>query len=480
MRRVIAVLPVLAGREGEAHAIDVGGRLGRRLRPADRALPRADAEAVPVRPRRAEPVHLDVDGVRAQRRRVGVGARDDAREVLVVGHFPDDAHGLVGHAAAGRQRIGCEPCPQHHPVVGRIARRDAERERRSIEARPRLQGRSLDAARSGPQHVEREAVGPGRGRGEHASGVTEEAAAGEDDHERRHRALPACQAASITSSEAPSLPTGVPASASRASMARKRVGELAVGGAQQRLGIVIELAGEVGDGEQQVADLLGDVRPIAGGEGVADLRRLLVDLLEHLRRRRPVEADLGRLRGDPGGAQQRRQPFGHAVDPARTFAALLGALDHLDRVPAVLHGIGRGDVRGAGVGREDVRVTADQLGADVVQRVGDREVAGLGAELREEHAFEHEVADFALQFVEIAAFGRLDDFVCFLEDEGQQRVERLLAIPRTAGRAAQDPHQRHEGVEGRARGGAGGRRHVRGRGCGRLGHDLGRDAIIGR
>ena len=111
---------------------------------------------------------------------------------------------------------------------------------------------------------------------------------------------PACQAASITSSVAASVPTGVPASARRASMARKRVGELAVGGAQQRLGIDDRACGPGSTTANSRSPISSATCvAIAAGQRVADLGRLLVDLLEHLRRRRPFEADLGGLGGDP-------------------------------------------------------------------------------------------------------------------------------------------------------------------------------------
>ena len=106
VRREVALLPVLAGREAEAHAIDVGVAAGRGPGPSDRALPRAGAEAVPVGPRRAEAVDFDVDGVGAQRRRVDAAAGDQLREPLVLGDLPRRrGRFLAGHAAAVGERL---------------------------------------------------------------------------------------------------------------------------------------------------------------------------------------------------------------------------------------------------------------------------------------------------------------------------------------------------------------------------------------
>ena len=123
-------------------------------------------------------------------------------------------------------------------------------------------------------------------------------------------------------------------------------------------------------------------------------------------------------------------------------------------------------------------MTADQLGAHVVQRVGDGEapVSAQSCDRNTPSNIRSPISPLSSSM--IAALGGLDHLVRFLEDEGEQRVERLLAIPRAAGRAAQDLHQRDEGLEGRA-----GRRsrraaaRARARGGG-LGHDVGRDAII--
>ena len=93
----------------------------------------------------------------------------------------------------------------------------------------------------------------------------------------------------------------------------------------------------------------------------------------------------------------------------------------------------------------------------LLQRVGDREMPGLGLELRQEHRLEHEVAELLAERVVVVAVDGLEHFVGLLEHERLQRVDRLLAIPRAAVRAAQRGHDLDEA--GELLGGAIGMRH---------------------
>ena len=81
---------------------------------------------------------------------------------------------------------------------------------------------------------------------------------------------------------------------------------------------------------------------------------------------------------------------------------------------------------------EDMRVASQQLLDNRPQRVVYREQPALGRELREEYALEDVVAYLLAQRAHVAALDRVDHFVRFLEHEMRQRVERLIAIPRTA------------------------------------------------
>ena len=89
----------------------------------------------------------------------------------------------------------------------------------------------------------------------------------------------------------------------------------------------------------------------------------------------------------------------------------------------------------------------DQLVGDALQRVGDREVPGLRFELREEHRLEHEVAELLRQGRVIVAIDSLEHFVRLFEHERLQRVDRLLAIPRTPLGSAKRGHDLDEAGE---------------------------------
>ena len=87
------------------------------------------------------------------------------------------------------------------------------------------------------------------------------------------------------------------------------------------------------------------------------------------------------------------------------------------------------------------------MSAIALQRVGNREVAGLGLELREKHRLEHEIAELLAQRGVIVRVDRLEHLVGFLEHERLQRVDGLLAIPRTAVGPAQRGHDLDEAGE---------------------------------
>ena len=148
-------------------------------------------------------------------------------------------------------------------------------------------------------------------------------------------------------------------------------------------------------------------------------------------------------------AEQRRQRGGNAAQQRLRLARYTarGLLLRLDLFPPHTH-LTRGiERRLARVAREHVRVPPHQLVGDTLQRIGDREVTGLGLELREEHRLEDEVAELLAERRVIVAIDGLDHLVGFLEHKRLQRVDRLLAIPRTAVRSAQRGHGLDEAVE---------------------------------
>ena len=79
-----------------------------------------------------------------------------------------------------------------------------------------------------------------------------------------------------------------------------------------------------------------------------------------------------------------------------------------------------------------MRVPAYELGGDCLDGVGDREVALLVRDLREEHDLEEQVAELLAEPGGVAAVDRLERLVGLLEQERAQRLQRLLAIPRAA------------------------------------------------
>ena len=107
-----------------------------------------------------------------------------------------------------------------------------------------------------------------------------------------------------------------PAARSASSIAKAAL-ELGVGLAQRRLAVHVQVARQIDRREQQIADLVA--QPLGARillELGADLGDLLVELVEHLRRLRPVEADPRRAPLQLGRAHERRERERHVVqDP---------------------------------------------------------------------------------------------------------------------------------------------------------------------
>ena len=98
-------------------------------------------------------------------------------------------------------------------------------------------------------------------------------------------------------------------------------------------------------------------------------------------------------------------------------------------------------------------MAAHQLARDPVDRVADREVAGLFGDLRQEDRLVEEVAELFAQPVEVLAVERVEQLVGLFEHEGPQRLQRLLAIPGAAAGRTQCAHDADQLVECGARGG---------------------------
>lgn len=200
--------------------------------------------------------------------------------------------------------------------------------------------------------------------------------------------------------------------------------ELAGGGGESGLAVDLELAGEVDDGEKEVAELLLDVAGFAGGEGLAEFRYLLLDLIKDGVGGLPVEADAGGLplsilRAQEGGlAGAETVHYGGAV-------FFLGALDLLP-LEEHLGAVGGGFVA------KDVGVAANELFADL----GDDFVEGKGVafprHLGVHDDVEQDVAQLLAEVGVVGLVNGLDDLVTLLDEGGAEAGVGLLAVPRAA------------------------------------------------
>src|SRR5262249_55532147 len=159
--------------------------------------------------------------------------------------------------------------------------------------------------------------------------------------------------------------------------------------------------------------------------------------------RGPVEADGGSADADVVRAQQgRERPRDAAQKRLRSWTR--AALLRLDFLPSDADLTGRAERRLALGAFEDVWMTPHELVPNMSYRVCDREMPGLGLELREKNGLEHEVAELLAERRVIVAIDRLEHFVGLLEHERLQRVDRLLAIPRAALGSAKQGHDLDE------------------------------------
>jgi len=174
---------------------------------------------------------------------------------------------------------------------------------------------------------------------------------------------------------------------------------------------------------------------------LARLGQLFLQLVPRAALVVPVEADFR------GGllqfvrALQRRQTLGHAVQRRVFLAPALDCL--LYRVPLVDHRVGR--VRGRVA--EHMRMPADYLVGNRVQRVGGPKVAVLLVHHREHRGQQIHVAQFLADVRLVALVHRLHQLVCFLDQVGADAGRRLFAVPGAAVRRAQSLYYRVQAVE---------------------------------
>ena len=154
VRRVVAVVPLLAGGGRERQRSDRCARVRRRAGVRDLGHVLPVAELVEVVAVRAEPAQLHVHRVRELRERPGTPVAHDVMHAGVGRDLPVDRHLAARHTAARHEQVRHQPRPQHHTVRLRRARGDSEpegiptsRDRRS--RRSRLERGDLGHRRQG-------------------------------------------------------------------------------------------------------------------------------------------------------------------------------------------------------------------------------------------------------------------------------------------------------------------------------------------
>ena len=208
--------------------------------------------------------------------------------------------------------------------------------------------------------------------------------------------------------------------------------------AKRELRVDVEAPRQVDDREEDVADLVRDLRVGLGlGGGLTrprDLRLELAELLSHLGER-PFEVGPVEARGDRTPLQlprlqERGQRGGNVVeDPLAPL--LLG----LDLLPALADAARRVGLDLA----EDVWMAADELGVHCPRNLLEIAVALLLQQEGEEVDLEEEVAELVEQLGRIARIGGVRDLVGLLDGMRDDRPRRLLAVPGAV--AAQAPRQ---------------------------------------
>ena len=221
-------------------------------------------------------------------------------------------------------------------------------------------------------------------------------------------------------------------------------GEFFIGRRQGCFRLDTELAREIDDTEQQVANFILDRYPFAMGHSLLEFSGFLADFGKHGRDIGPVKTDAGSLLLQLLGAHQGGQAGAGAVQVTLLLQALFLALDG---VPLGQHfaGVGHCDLA------KDMGVTADQLVAQPVGHAIQVEATGFGGDLGMQNRLQEQIAQFFAEQVGIARADGIDHLIGFLQDMGDQAFVGLLAIPGAAAGGAQAVNngaQAGEGVGG--------------------------------
>ena len=88
-------------------------------------------------------------------------------------------------------------------------------------------------------------------------------------------------------------------------------------------------------------------------------------------------------------------------------------------------------------------MAANQLAVQMIEHIGDGEVAFVGRHLRIEQHLQQQVAEFFGKMRKVAALDGVEDFVGLFQRVFANGVEGLLAVPRAAAGSAKARHDGH-------------------------------------
>ena len=208
--------------------------------------------------------------------------------------------------------------------------------------------------------------------------------------------------------------------------------ELGIAATQRLFWIDIEVAGQIGDGKEEIADFFaypGFRRSCA--DFSFDFRHLFAHLGEYRFRIAPVKADARGLFLDLYRACQSGQAGRHAVDGAsraRRFDAFRLSFSLLDALPEALGRAG-GALLGAA---EDMGVAADHFGGNGEDNVAEGKMPGFLGDAGVIDDLEQQIAQFVGQRRHVGLFDRVGDLIGFLDGIGRDGGEGLVLVPGAA------------------------------------------------
>ena len=250
--------------------------------------------------------------------------------------------------------------------------------------------------------------------------------------------------------------------------------EAGIAAAQGHFGVDSQAAGEVDDGEEQIAKFGLD----GGFVAALDLGLQLADFFSDFRKQilpvRPVEAGFGGVGADLAGLSKSGQgasdgvKAGFRAGAAFFSSALISSQLRRTAVDEPWTSASTSSEVSGGAGgffAKDMRVAADELAVERVEDVGDGEAAVVGGHFRIEEHLEEQVAELFGEVREVAALDGVEDFVGFFQGVFADGFEGLFAVPGAAAGSAEARHDcggllkelcRSRGIGVLRRGGSGG------------------------